>query len=100
MLKTVEKAIKESASSGENKFKCGHKEILQSMKGLGFIVLSKSVDATIRRRLDHEAAIAGVQIHQFEGNSVELGKLCGMPFRVSVVGLKGAIPVTSTLDGK
>jgi large subunit ribosomal protein L30e len=98
MLKAIEKAIKESASTGENKFKCGHKEILQSMKGLGFIVFSKSVNATIRRRLDQEAAVAGVQIHQFEGNSVELGKLCGMPFRVSVVGLKGASPITSTPD--
>lgn len=99
MLKTVEKAIKESAG-GENKLKCGHKEILQSMKGLGFIVLSNSVSARIRRRLDEQAAVAGVRIHQFEGNSVELGRLCGVPFRVSVVGLKGASPITSTLEGK
>jgi large subunit ribosomal protein L30e len=99
MLKTVEKAIKESAGGG-NKLKCGYKEILQSMKGLGFIVLSNSVNDRIRRRLDEQAAAAGVRIHQFEGNSVELGKLCRMPFRVSVVGLKGTTPDTSTLDEK
>jgi large subunit ribosomal protein L30e len=86
MLKTIEKTLKEAV--GSSSFKCGHKEVLQSIKGSKLIVLSRSANAPTRRVLEQQALAAGVQIHQFDGNSMQLGKLCGKPFRVAVVAIK------------
>ena len=85
MLKTIEKTLKEAVRSSS--FKCGHKEVLQSIKGSKLIVLSRSANAPIRRVLEQQALAAGVQIHRFDGNSMQLGKLCGKPFRVAVVAI-------------
>jgi ribosomal protein L30E len=51
-------------------------------------VISRSVDHSTRQGLEQNAIAAGVPIHEFEGNSVQLGKLCGKPFRVAVVSFK------------
>jgi large subunit ribosomal protein L30e len=85
-MKTIEKVIKEAI--GSSKFKCGQKEVLQSIKGSRLIVISRSADPSTRRELEQRALAAGVPIHEFDGNSIQLGKLCGKPFRVAVVSLK------------
>ncbi|HET7147859.1 MAG TPA: ribosomal L7Ae/L30e/S12e/Gadd45 family protein, partial [Candidatus Nitrosopolaris sp.] len=82
----VEKALKEALAS--SKFKCGRKQVLQSIKGSKLIVISRSTDAQTRREIETQAPDAGVPIYQFDGNSTQLGKLCGKPFRVAVVALK------------
>ena len=86
MLKTIEKTLKEAVSSSN--FKCGHKQALQTLKGSKLIVLSRSVSATTRKVLEQQALATGVPIHQFDGNSMQLGKLCGKPFRIAVVAIK------------
>jgi len=86
MLKTIEKTIKEAV--GSRKFKCGQKEVLQYIKGSKLIVISRSADHSTRLELEQQAKSAGVPIHEFDGNSIQLGKLCGKPFRVAVVSLK------------
>jgi large subunit ribosomal protein L30e len=85
MLK-IEKALKDAVAG--SKLKCGHKQALESIKGSKLIVISRSADVTTRRELEQQALAAGVPIYQFEGNSTQLGKLCGKPFRVAVVALK------------
>jgi large subunit ribosomal protein L30e len=86
MLKTIEKTLKDAV--GSSSFKFGHKEVLQSIKGSSLIVVSRSASASTRRILEQQAPAAGVHIHQFDGNSMQLGKLCGKPFRVAVVAIK------------
>jgi large subunit ribosomal protein L30e len=86
MVKTIEKTLKEAV--GSSNFKCGYKQVLQTIKGSKFIVLSRSVNATTRRVLEQQALATGVPIHQFDGNSMQLGKLCGKPFRIAVVAIK------------
>lgn len=86
MLKTIEKTLKEAV--GSSNFKCGHRQVLQTIKGSKLIVLSRSVNSTTRRALEQQALAIGVPIHQFDGNSMQLGKLCGKPFRVAVVAIK------------
>jgi large subunit ribosomal protein L30e len=63
MLKTIEKTLKEAV--GTSSVKCGHKEVLQSIKGSKLIVLSRSVSAPTRKAIEQQALAAGVQIHQF-----------------------------------
>jgi len=86
MLKTIEKTLKEAV--GSSNFKCGHRQVLQTIKGSKLMVLSRCVNSTNRRVLEQQALATGVPIHQFDGNSMQLGKLCGKPFRVAVVAIK------------
>ena len=85
MLK-IEKALKDAVAG--SKLKCGHKQALESIKGSKLIVISRSADVTTIREHEQQDLAAGVPIYQFEGNSTQLGKLCGKPFRVAVVALK------------
>lgn len=86
MLRITEKAIKEAASG--HKFKCGHKQVLQSIKGSKLIIVSRSINHSTRLELERQASVAGIPIHEFDGNSIKLGKLCGKQFRVAVVSFK------------
>jgi large subunit ribosomal protein L30e len=86
MLKSIDRTIKEGVSSG--KFKCGHRQALESIKGSKLIVISRSVDYSRRLELEERAKSAGVSTQEFDGNSIQLGKLCGKPFRVSAVSFK------------
>jgi large subunit ribosomal protein L30e len=86
MLKSIDKAVKEAV--GSHKFKCGQKQALQSIKGSKLIVISRSATHSSRLELEEQAKSAGVSIQEFDGNSIQLGKLCGKPFRVSVVSFK------------
>ncbi len=85
-MKVIEQALKEAASN--NKVKCGTKEVMGSIKGTDVVVISKSANQTARRYLEEQAIAVGVKIYQFEGNSMQLGKICGKPFRTSVVSIK------------
>ncbi len=86
MLKSIDKTIKEAV--GRGKFKCGLRQALQSVKGSKLIVISRSIDHSNRLELEEKAKSAGVSIQEFDGNSIQLGKLCGKPFRVSAVSFK------------
>jgi large subunit ribosomal protein L30e len=86
MPKSIDRIVKEAVSS--RKFKCGQKQALQSIKGSKLIVISRSATHSSRLALEEQAKSAGVSIEDFDGNSIQLGKLCGKPFRVSVVSFK------------
>jgi large subunit ribosomal protein L30e len=85
-MKVIEKALKDAANS--NSVKCGTKEVMKSIKGSNLIVISKSIDNKARQYLEEQAVSMGIKIYQFEGNSMQLGKFCGKPFRTSVVSMK------------
>jgi large subunit ribosomal protein L30e len=86
MPKSIDKTVKEAVSS--RKFKCGQKQALQSIKGSNLIVISRYTAHSSRLKLEEQAKSAGVSIQEFDGNSIQLGKLCGKPFRVSVISFK------------
>jgi large subunit ribosomal protein L30e len=86
MPKSIDNTVK--AAVGSRKFKCGQKQAIQSIKGSKLIVISRSAADSSRLELEEQAKSAGVSIQEFDGNSTQLGKLCGKPFRVSVVSFK------------
>ena len=85
-MKVIEKALRDAANN--NSVKCGTKEVMKSIKGSNLIVISKSIDNKALQYLDEHAVSMGIKIYQFEGNSMQLGKYCGKPFRTSVVSIK------------
>jgi large subunit ribosomal protein L30e len=87
-MKAIEKVIKDAVAA--NKYKSGTKEVLLSAKGSKLVIVSKSMQAEDRAKLDEQAKSAGVAVYEFDGNSVQLGKLCNKPFRVTAIAIKGA----------
>ena len=85
-MKTLEKVIKEAV--GSKKVKCGVREATASVKGSKLLIVSRSIDSEDRSRLEEQAKNASVPVYEFEGNSVQLGKLCNRPFRITAVAIK------------
>ena len=86
MVKTLEKIVKNAIT--DNKYKSGTKEVLHSMRGSKLIVMSNSVAPKDKLKLEEEAKSSNIPIYRFQGNSVQLGKLCNKPFRISIMSLK------------
>jgi large subunit ribosomal protein L30e len=86
MLKIIEKAIKNAIST--NKYKTGTKEVFKSIKGSKLLVTSSSIPSKDRKKVEEYAKSFDIPIYNFEGNSVQLGKICNRPYRVTVISLK------------
>jgi large subunit ribosomal protein L30e len=86
MVKTIEKLVKDAVKA--NKYKCGTKEVLQSIKGSRLIIVSNSVDLDSKSKFQSQSGSSNVPLYQFDGNSIKLGRLCNKPFRISVIALR------------
>ena len=85
-MKALEKVIKDAVAA--DKYNSGVKEVLQSVKGAKLIIVSKSIDSTDRAKLEEQAKTANVAVYEYSGTSVQLGKLCNKPFRITAIALK------------
>jgi len=89
-MRTLEKVIKDAVVA--DKYKSGVKEVLQSVKGSKLIIVSKSIDPDDRKKLEEQAKSTNVAIYEYSGNSVQLGKLCNKPFRITSIAIKSGTP--------
>ncbi|MDP9197498.1 MAG: ribosomal L7Ae/L30e/S12e/Gadd45 family protein [Thermoproteota archaeon] len=85
-MRSLEKIIKDAVSV--NKCRFGSREVLNSTKGSKLIVLTESVSEDIKLRIIEQARATEIPILDYKGNSIQLGKLCNKPFRVSAIALK------------
>jgi len=85
-MKNLEKTIKEGIST--NKCKLGTKQVMGSIKGSKLIVLSNSLIGRNKSKILEEAKSAQVPTLLYDGNSVQLGRLCNKQFRISSLSLK------------
>lgn len=85
-MKLFEKVIKDAISS--QKYKSGQKEVSKSVKGSKLIIISKSISSDYIEYITNQAKSHEVPIIEFDGNSIELGKACGRPYRISVISLR------------
>jgi len=88
MSKVLAKAIKDAISS--SKCKIGRKEVLHHTKNSKLIVCSTSLPASVRKEIEETATSARIPIYDFDDTSVQLGRLCNKPFRVSVISIDTA----------
>jgi large subunit ribosomal protein L30e len=86
MVKTIDKVVKDAIIA--NKYKCGTKEVLRSIKGSKLIVLSSTIGSNLRSKIESEAKQGNVPVYPYDGNSFRLGKLCNKPFRINAIALK------------
>jgi large subunit ribosomal protein L30e len=85
-MKALEKVIKDAVAA--DKYKSGVKEVLQSVKGSKLIIVSKSINSDDRAKVEEQAKTADVAVYEYPGTSVQLGKLCNKPFRITAIALK------------
>lgn len=85
-MKTLEKVIKDAIAA--NKYSSGTRQVLKEAGKAKLVIVSKSLDPKDRAKLDEQARSAGASVYQFDGTSVQLGKLCNRPFRVSAIAIK------------
>ena len=86
MMKLLEKALKDAIK--ENNCVIGTKKILSSITNIKMIVISQSVTAENIKKIKENVQNEKIPMVHFKGTSVALGKLCGLPFRVSTISLK------------
>ena len=86
MVKLLEKAIKDAV--GDSKCSFGTKEVIKSIKSSKLVVFSQSVPVSVAQKMIEAAKSAKVPALNYNGSSVDLGRLCGTQFRISAVSLK------------
>lgn len=82
----LEKQLKAVTKTG--KYVVGRKEVLNGLKGSKLVVWSAS--ANVPPRILDECRNLQVPAVRFDGNPIELGKTCGIPYKVSVIAVKSA----------
>ena len=86
MVKLLEKVIKDAIEDGKCSF--GTKEAISTIKSSKLIVLSHSISEEILEKIQEVAKNSKVPTLNYNGSSVELGRLCGTQFRISALSLK------------
>ena len=89
-MRTLEKVIKDAVVA--DKYKSGVKEVLQSVKGSKLIIVINSINPDDRKKLEEQAKSTNVAIYEYSGNSVQLGKICNKPFRITTLAIKSGTP--------
>ena len=85
MAKQLEKALTDAIK--ERKRVIGTKQITSTIKDSKLVVISKSVPALSAKKIEESAQENNVPLVHFNDTSIILGKLCGLPFRVSAISL-------------
>ena len=85
MAKQLEKALTDAIKA--RKRILGTKQIVSNIKDSKLIVISKSIPTMSAEKIEKTAQENNVPLVHFNDTSVILGKLCGLPFRVSAISL-------------
>tara|TARA_B100001750_G_C14880019_1_gene289958 strand:+ start:139 stop:450 length:312 start_codon:yes stop_codon:yes gene_type:complete len=92
MAKQLEKALTDAVKTGKRTL--GMKQITSTIKDSKLVVISKSVPTLSAKKIETTAQDNNVPLIHFNDTSIILGKLCGLPFRVSAISL-GALSNTN-----
>ena len=85
MARQLEKALTDAIKA--RKRILGTKQIVSNIKDSKLIVISKSIPTMSAEKIEKTAQENNVPLVHFNDTSVILGKLCGLPFRVSAISL-------------
>ena len=85
MNKVLEQVIKDSLSN--KKCKIGGIAVLRSVKDSKLIVCSESLPVDTKNKITESAKSLNIPIYNFANTSIELGRFCKKPFRISVISI-------------
>jgi len=84
----VDKALRMAVESGKVEF--GTRSGLKSAAKAKIVLVSSNCPPESRKMVEAQCAKAGVPLQTYKGTSVDLGAVCGKPFRVSVLAVLDA----------
>lgn len=86
---TLTEIIQEAVKS--KKIIIGYKESIKFIKlnSPKLIVVAKNIPEKMRKEIEHNARISNTRIEVFDGSSGDLGVVCGKPFPISTLVIKG-----------
>lgn len=84
----IDKEIKEALKA--KKVIIGSNSVLRGLRvgGLKSVILASNCPQDKIMDLERYSKLSGTQVNKFEGNSLQLGEICGKPFNVLLVGVK------------
>ena len=85
MAKQLEKALTDAIKTGKRVL--GTKQITSTIKDSKLVIISKSVPVLSAKKIEATAQDNNIPLVHFNDTSLMLGKLCGLPFRVSAISL-------------
>tara|TARA_B100001750_G_scaffold219548_1_gene206493 strand:+ start:358 stop:708 length:351 start_codon:yes stop_codon:yes gene_type:complete len=85
MARLLEKALVDAIK--ERKRTLGTKQIISSMENSKLVLISRSLPTESTKKIEESAQNHNVPLIHFNDTSVQLGKLCGLRFRVSAISL-------------
>ena len=68
----------------------GYKESLDYLKNSSpkMVVVSNNIQEDKKNEIENDAELSGTKLEVFEGDSKELGVICGKPFPISALVIK------------
>ena len=85
MAKQLEKALTDAIKA--RKRVIGTKQITSTIKDSKLVVISRSVPTLSAQKIEETAQNNNIPLIHFNDTSMTLGKICGLPFRVSAISL-------------
>jgi len=85
MQKLLEKTLKDALKA--NECTIGTKQVLNSISKSKLVILSKSVPEEMYHKIETNAKKSKITTLKFDDTSVNLGRLCGLQFRISAISL-------------
>jgi len=84
LTETIQSALK------SGKVIIGYEESIKFIKisAPKLIVIAKNAPEKIKNEIEYNAKIAKIKVEIFDGNSKELGVICGKPFPVTALTIK------------
>jgi large subunit ribosomal protein L30e len=89
MTKDLEKMIKAKVKDG--KVLIGFRSVIKTLKSkkLSKVIYAKNLPEDKVSLLRHNAKLAGTETQEYPKDGMELGLICGKPFSVGVIGIRG-----------
>jgi len=74
----------------KNKMVMGSRSVVKSLKNgkTGSVIYATNLPKVTLRDLNRYSNISKVELKGFDGNSAELGELCGKPFPILMLGIR------------
>ncbi len=86
ITKLLEKVIKDAVEDGKCSF--GTRQAINTIKNSKLIVISHSVKGRMLEMIQEVSKTSKVPTLNYYGSSVDLGRLCGVQFRISALSLR------------
>jgi len=84
--KKLKKILKDALEN--KKLKTGAKEVQQSIKGTSLILASNSLPGSTADKIKKISTENNIPLFNYPGNSVNLGRVCSLAYRTSIISLK------------